>query len=138
MDHTSVTGSVPTASNASSRERHALSSPRIVGRNWIKIEEAGFRGIAFFVRFYPDTNEFAFITKHLNKAGMWNLHELLIVPLSQVRCLFPEPILANNKYSNSLLDAEINNATACRMQIVRNTAIALRRQLIELARIEGV
>src|SRR5258708_19995314 len=64
---------------------------------------------------------------------MRDLDKGLIVPLSHVRFLLPEDVFADHNGPDSLMDTQINDATACLVQIVLDTAIVLRRDLIECA-----
>src|SRR5258708_16102050 len=62
---------------------------------------------------------------------MRDLDKGLIVPLSHVRFLLPQDVFAYYNGPDSLLDTQINDATACLVQIVLDAAIVLRRDLIE-------
>jgi hypothetical protein len=53
---------------------------------------------------------------------MRDLHKLLSVLLAQLHALFPEGILAN-----AFFHYHIDNATAGRMQVMHDAAIALQR-----------
>ena len=69
---------------------------------------------------------------------MWKLHKLLIVPLAQVRFLFPERVFPNHQRPDPFAYQQIDDATACRVQIAVDPAIALRRDPIQLWRGEPV
>src|SRR6266516_2631129 len=68
---------------------------------------------------------------HVNETSMRDLDKGLIVLSAHVRFLLPEDVFPHHNGPDSLLDAQINDATACLVQIVLDAAIALRRDLIE-------
>ena len=104
-----------------------------VGGNRIQIEKRRLRGIALFPDDHANTDQLRFIRKHLDEPTVGDLHELLVIPLPQFHFLFPEPVQPDHQRPDALLDQEINDATACRVQIRIDAAIALRRDPIQLA-----
>ena len=109
-----------------------------IGWNGIAIKKAGFTGIAFFIRFHHNANQRSFVAKLVNKTSVRNLDKVLIVPLPHLDLLFPEDVFSYHNGSNTLLDAQINDATAGRVQITVDPAIALRRDPIQMVRGETV
>ncbi|WP_376797304.1 hypothetical protein [Thermogemmatispora sp.] len=64
---------------------------------------------------------------------MGDLHELLIVPFPHLHFLLPERVLPYDERANALLHQQSDDATAGRVQVPQQTAIALRRDAITLA-----
>ncbi len=64
---------------------------------------------------------------------MRDVHEGLIGTLAHLHFLFPQRVLVNDERADALNYQQIDDATASRMQILQDPAIALRRDTIKLA-----
>ena len=61
---------------------------------------------------------------------MRDLHELLVIFLPHLHFLLPQAILADDQGADAFCNQQIDNPTACRVQIVCDAAIALRRDAV--------
>jgi hypothetical protein len=73
------------------------------------------------------------VSEHRDETDMGNLDELLIVLAAQGHLLLPQGILADHEGAKPFRDEEINDPTAGRVQHSIDTAIALRRHLLQMA-----
>ncbi len=99
----------------------------------ISIQERSFARIALFDDHHVDAHELRLVRQKIDKAGMRNLDKRLVIFAPHVRFLFPERIFADTECPDPPFDQIIDDATACRVQIGSNPAIALRRNAIKLA-----
>ena len=67
-----------------------------------------------------------------------DLHKILVIPLAHLHFLLPKRVLADDECPDSLLHQQIDDATASRVQIVHDAAIALRRDALKLTRSKAV
>jgi len=63
MDHTPITGTIPTTSDPFPRERRASLPLGRIGRDGVKIKKTGFTGVAFLVGFYDNADQFPLVAK---------------------------------------------------------------------------
>jgi len=137
MDQALLAGSIP-APLTPAAETRFLFAYRVIDRERIPVEEAGTTRVALFGEDHTNTYKRRLVGEQVNQLGMRDLHKLLIVLLAHLHLLLPERVLANDDGSDAFLYQEIDDATAGRVQVVQDTAIALRRDPIELARREAV
>jgi hypothetical protein len=119
-------------------ETRFLGSFGIVSGNVIPIQKRGLARVALLNGHHLDSDAPGLVGELLNEPGMWNLNEFLIIFPPHFHLLLPQRIFAHDKGPDSFLDQQIDDPTACRMQIGVDTAIALRRDPIELAGSEAV
>ena len=106
---------------------------RIVGGDSIPIQEGSLARIAFLLQYDLDSDELCLVGEHFDEFGMGNLNKLLVVFVPQFHLLLPIRIFAHDQSSDPFFDQQIDDPTACRVQIRSYPAIALRRDSIKLA-----
>src|SRR5215469_15240893 len=80
----------------------------IVGRQGITIEEAGLAGVALLGQDHPDPHQLGLVGQEVDKAGMRDLHELLVVLVTQLDPLLPQRVLADDQRAYPLLHQELD------------------------------
>ena len=115
---------------ASATEVRFVCSLRIVDRKFVTIQETCLACVAFLRDDDPYSHQVSFIGEDLNEASMRDLDKLLIVFPPHLHLLLPESVLANDEGADPLCDQQIDNTTACRVQIVLHAAVSLRREAI--------
>lgn len=93
--------------------------------NRLKIKKRAFRRMTLFCQNNVDAYKFALVSQHFDKPGVRNGDKVLVVALANANTLFPSVILADNQYADLVLDQEIDNAPAGRMQVMVNTPRSL-------------
>src|SRR5262249_39416398 len=68
-----------------------------VDRERVPVEEARLTGVALLRHQNTDAHQLCLVLEHLDKAGMWHKHEVLIRSLPQLNLLFPAVALANHQ-----------------------------------------
>jgi hypothetical protein len=102
----------------------------IISWDWVEVEERGFGGIALFSHDDGDPDELCFVLQHLNKTAVRDLHKRLIVATTHLYFLFPALVESDHQRPDPLAYQEIDDATACRVQVGLDAAITLRRNAI--------
>lgn len=74
-------------------ERRLILSFRIIGRQGVEIEKAGFTGIALFGHDHLHTHRFGLVSQQLDEAGMRDLHEVLAIAPPQLDLLIQPSFL---------------------------------------------
>ncbi len=105
----------------------------IIRRDWVKVEERGFGGIAFFSHDDGDPDEVCFVLQHLNQTAVRDLHKRLIVAPAHLDFLFPALVESDHQRPDPLAYQQIDDATACRVQVGLDAAMTLRRNAISLS-----
>ena len=70
------------------------------------------------------------VGQQVQKFRMRNVDEFLVVLPPSLNLGLPERLLAQDECSDSFGHQQLNDATACRVQIVHHSTIALRRDPI--------
>ena len=102
----------------------------IIRRDGVQVEERGLGGRAFFSHDDGNPDELCFVWQHLNQSAVRDLHKRLSVETAHLDPLFPALIESDHQRPDPLASQEIDDATACRVQVGLDAAITLRRNAI--------
>ncbi len=105
----------------------------IISRDGVQVEERGFGGIAFFSHDDGDPDELCFVLQHLHQSAVRDLHKRLISATAHPDFLFPALVESDHERPDPLAYQEIDDATACRVQVGLDAAMTLRRNAISLS-----
>src|SRR5260370_13849641 len=133
MAYTPITGAIPTKSDSFPRVRRAYLALGRIGWDGVKIKKTCLTGVAFLVSFYDNADQFPLVAKHFNETSMRDLDKGLIVVSAHARFRLPADVFPHHNGPDALLDAQINDATACLVQIGLVAEIPARRGLLERA-----
>src|SRR6266487_4552624 len=112
----------PAIRSAEQAARDALAGIPCVMLDWLVIDEAALAGVAFVDQEHLNPHQFGLVAQHLDKAGVWHLNEVLIVPLPNADLLLPAVVLADNQRSDALPYQQVDNPPAVGVQVVVNLA----------------
>ena len=123
----------PTVCSAKHSPRDPLAHVAFAMSNRLGIQKAARAGMALVDRANDDPDQFRFVLKHLNEAGVRHLHNVLVVPPSDGDLLLPAIVFADHERSDTLLHQPFNDAVALRMEVVDDLAVAPVREKLHQA-----
>ena len=99
---------LPPISGAEQPARDTLAGVVLVVLDWLAIQEAALASVALIREHDLDAYQLGFIGQHLNKAGVWHLDKVLVVPLPNADLLLP----AVAQLTNAFFDKYLKGADA--------------------------
>ena len=96
--------------------------------NFIVIEKTGFGSVGFFLLDVLDFVPLAQPLKFVTETCMWNLNEVLIVPLADVNRPLPIRIITDNQRSDTVFDAVSDNVSSGFVDVIPYPVVALNCQ----------
>src|SRR5262249_6207449 len=135
-DDTSVFSTIQSVSpsNALPTKDMLLFIVRVVHWYLVKIEKTRLASIGLLCDLNVNSNQFRFIRNHVNKAGMWDHDEVLIVLSPHAHLLLPKWVLPNNDRAHALFDQKVNDAPTGGVQVVIHLPVALVGDAFHLCR----